>query len=241
MGRITSRYSRPLRARDRGNIDSLWQRAAAAELCRWAAAINLPSRTMPWRRAQSKQANFCYTHGSDICEGNSMDIQVLDPQWLANHDQQICAWSSFTVLWSIHHEFISTARIPFGLYRSIEPNCGFTNDAQQQHIMDAIQHSSPLAAFVDHFIQIYSIHNISSRAHNDQPPDARADQAAHTLIHELHCILNDCLPTLIPLSKSLAHGNYGFTSDIQQFLLTSAVVHIEHLVTMHTLLTRWKR
>ena len=168
-----------------------------------------------------------------------MDIHVLDPQWLAHHDSQIRTWSPFTLLWSIHHDFISAARTPFGLYRVIEPNGGFKDDAQQQAIADIMQQCSPIAAFVDRFIQIYGTHNISSHAHNDRPPDARADRAAHTLIHELHCILYDCLPTLIPLSKSLAHGDYGLTSDIQQFLLTSAVVHIEHLVTMHTLLTRW--
>jgi len=168
-----------------------------------------------------------------------MDIHVLDPQWLADHDSQICAWSPFTVLWSIHHEFISAARTPSGFYRVIEPNGGFTNDAQQQVIIDIIQHSSPVAAFVDRFIQIYSVHTMSSRAHNDRPPDASADAAAQMLIHELQCLLNECLPALIPLSKTLAYGDYGFTNDIQQVMLTSAATHIEHLVTMHTLLTRW--
>jgi hypothetical protein len=168
-----------------------------------------------------------------------MDIHVLDPQWLADHDTQVCAWSPFTVLWSIHHDLIINARTPLGLYRSIAPNGGFTNDVQRQIITEIIQLCSPVAAFVDRFIQIYTSHNMSSRAHYDRPPDAVADEAARTLIQEFQGLLNERLTALAPLSETLAHGDYGFTSDLQQFLLTSAARHIEHLTSMQALLRRW--
>jgi hypothetical protein len=168
-----------------------------------------------------------------------VDSHVLDPQWLIDHDTQVCAWSPFTVLWSIHHDLIINARTPLGLYRSIGPNGGFINDAQQQIITDIIQLCSPIAAFVDRFIQIYNSHDMSSRAHNDRPPDAVADEAARRLIQEFEALLSEQIPALAPLSETLAHGDYGFTSDPQQMLLTSAARHIEHLTGMQALLRRW--
>jgi hypothetical protein len=185
-------------------------------------------------KARSPQRNRTTTH-----KNKAMNIQILDPQWLTDHDSQICAWSPFMVLWSIHHEITIAARTPLALYRSIEPNSGFTNDVQQKLITDIIQHYSLVAAFVDHFFQIYDAYNMSSPAHDDGLADAGAEAAARMLIYKLQALLDERLPELIRLSQVLAHGTYGFTSTLQQALLTTAATHVEHLTTMQVLFTRW--
>ncbi len=163
--------------------------------------------------------DLCLFHFRTLCYTHGMDIHVLNRQWLADHHTQISTWSPFLVLSSICLNVPIFTRHPLRLYRSIEANGGFTNDIQHQVIRNIMQHCAPIAAFADHFIQIYSTHDMSSRAYNDRPLDRTADAAARTLVVDFQALLDEHLPAVAPSSRSLADGTYGFTGEFQQVLL----------------------
>jgi hypothetical protein len=163
--------------------------------------------------------------------------QILNPEWIDQNQELISSWSPFELLWAIHHDLVLIANRD--VYGPILGMSGFTGAEQKaafSFLETCSQRIKDVVAEVD---RQYVEHHISDLTHQRRSQNNGEAKVAVQMIYKLYNELREDALRRTEVGDILAQGQYGFTSDLQRELLTSASIFNKNLSAIVLCLTIW--